>query len=136
MNMNGGLIDEQIVFSGNQDYDFFLFYSEGGFQPTLEELLEGEVRADWEDESDDNEEMEIMGFEPSPSYGLPENHHPQTIKIELSLNISINGQAVLIQMASDGLDSVGGQNASINEGEEKRQTLHDKNEFGGAILRI
>lgn len=126
--MNGGLIDEQIVFSGNQDYDFFLFYSEGGFQPTLEELLEGEVRADWEDESDDNEEMEIMGFEPSLSY--------ETIKIELSLNISINGQAVSIQMASDGLDSVGGQNASINEGEEKRQTLHDKNEFGGAILRI
>ncbi len=134
MNGNGGLIEDKIVFPGNEIHDFFLFHPDGMFEPTFEELLTGEIRADWEDESDDNEEMEIGGtWEP-----LPLETQPQKLKIELSinLNVSINGEAVSIQI-NNGLDSLGGgQDACINKRETTRPIDNAQNEFGGGVLRI
>lgn len=134
--MNGFGIDKnQVIFVGNENYDFFMFNPDGLFQPELEELVNGEFRADWEDESDEWDESEPEGdFEgfivddkskaepkaeieqpssilqpiplPSPSFQQP------TLKFELSinLNISINGESIFSnqfpnQLGCKGLDS-------------------------------
>lgn len=125
-----GINDSPVIFIGNENYDYFLFNSDGLFQPEIEEIVNGEFRADWEDESDEWDESEpegdFEGFisedEPEPK---PEIEQPASIlqpippvkpnliqqpalKIELSinLNISINGESIFSnQLGCSGLDS-------------------------------
>lgn len=127
--MNGFLIDNQIIL-GSGSIDYFLFSEK--FEPSIEELIKGEIRADWEDEEDDKEIEEVMGFTPDENIN---NSLSSPIKIEFSikLELSINGKQIDFQIGSLGEDSV---NASINKGEKARPIDYAPNEFGGAVLRI
>lgn len=141
MSGNNGLIDlNNLAYSADKESgcDFFLFSPTGQFEPTIEELFSGEVRADWEDETDDNEEMEIGGtWEPSTQPPI-EHSSPQTLKIELLINISINGQSVPFQVGSNGADSLGElqKDVSHSQGEEERKTLLSADKFSQSVLRI
>lgn len=105
--------DSPVIFVGDKGYDFFLFNSQGQFEPTIEELYSGEIRADDEDEEDDKEE-ELGGyFIPNPGFEPNSEQEQQpTLKLELSinLNISINGESIFSnqfpnQLGCSGLDS-------------------------------
>ena len=113
--------DSPVIFVGDKGYDFFLFNSQGQFEPTIEELYSGEIRAD--DEEDDEEKEELGGyFIPNPEpeivkqpssilqpIPLPSpNFQQPTLKLELSinLNISINGESIFSnQLGCSKLDS-------------------------------
>lgn len=130
MTTNGFLIDDQIVFCGDGGIDYFIFSEQ--FEPSIEEMIKGEIRADWEDDEDDEEKEEIMGFTPCSENSFFPPNSPIKIELAIKINLSINGQNIDFQFGSLGEDT----NASINEGEETRSPLHGANEFGGAVLRI
>lgn len=111
--------NDQVIIVGDKDFDFFLFSSQ--FEPTIEELMAGEIRADEEDDEEDDEE-ELGGyFIPDPDFEqeqpasilqpIPIKPNPiqqPTLKFELSinLNISINGDSIFSnQLGCSGLDS-------------------------------
>ena len=111
---NGYGINDQIIFVGDKEYDFFLFNPEGLFEPDIEELVAGEIRADWEDESDEWDESDPEGdFEGFINDDKLENSLEQpasilqpipdskpiqqsALKLELSINLSIfiNGESI------------------------------------------
>ncbi|MGL4498579.1 MAG: hypothetical protein ACRC78_12660 [Planktothrix sp.] len=128
--MNGSLINDQVVFCGNGTLDYFLFSEK--FEASLEEMVNGEIRADWEDEDDDEEKEEIMGFTPYPENSFSPPNSPIKIELTIKINLSINGQTVDLQIGSLGDDT----NASFNEGQETRSPLYGEDEFGGGVLRI
>lgn len=129
MKANGILINDQQVFPGEGAIDYFLFSER--FEPSLEEMIKGEIRADWETENDDEELEEIMGFTPDTS---PYTSPSSPIKVELSikLELSVNGKNIDFQIGSLGGDS----HASINEGKKTRSFDYGQDEFGGSVLRI
>ncbi len=126
---NGFLIDDQIVFCGNGAIDYFIFSEK--FEPSIEEMIKGEIRADWENDEDDEEKEEIMGFTPYPENSSFTPNSPIKIELTIKINLSINGQNIDLQIGSLGEDSYVG-----NKGETKGSLNHAADEFGGFVLRI
>ena len=126
--MNGILTNQEIVLPGHGSIDYFLFSER--FEPSFEEMINGEIRADWEDEDDDQETEEIMGFTPDCE-GFVEDS-PIKIELTIKVNLSINGKNIDLQIGSLGEDS----HASINKEQTTRSPLHGEDEFSGAVLRV
>lgn len=134
-NGNGFLIDDQIIFHGDGALDYFFFSQK--FEPSIEEMIKGEIRADWEDDEDDEEKEEIMGFTPYPENSFFPSNSPIKIELAIKINLSINGQNIDFQIGSLGEDSSLGENNYVSdEGKKTRSPLHGEDEFGGGVLRI